>query len=151
MIHIRNLKKCKNFSFLSIYNYYIHSKFFSKEEGLGHPDALWEAIENRTHLQQSAAVKTIMDTWTTQAGYPVVSVNIDDKGVLHITQQRFLLRNLNKTSTNVTWWVPLTWVTQTEPNFNNTLAKVWLSTEKDAIDLKIDPKEWVIFNVQSSG
>ncbi|GAB1862314.1 Aminopeptidase N [Camponotus japonicus] len=131
---------------------YIHN---NKEEGLGHPDALWEAIENRTHLQQlitqSITVKTIMDTWTTQAGYPVVSVNIDDKGVLHITQQRFLLRNLNKTSTNVTWWVPLTWATQTEPNFNNTLAKVWLSTEKDTIDLKIDPKEWVIFNVQSSG
>ncbi|XP_011260493.3 aminopeptidase N-like [Camponotus floridanus] len=131
---------------------YLHN---NKEEGLGHPDALWEAIENRIHLQQlitqPAAVKTIMDTWTTQAGYPVVSVNIDDKGVLHITQQRFLLRNLSKTSTNVTWWVPLTWATQTEPNFNNTLTKDWLSIEKDTIDLKIDPKEWVIFNVQSSG
>lgn len=115
---------------------------------------LWEATQNQIRLQsitQPVAVKTIMDTWTAQAGYPVISVNIDDKSILHITQQRFLLRNLNKTPTNVTWWIPLTWATQTKPDFNNTSAKKWLSTEKDTIDLKIDWKEWVIFNVQSSG
>lgn len=106
---------------------------------------------NPKQLATQSDVKTIMDTWTTQAGYPVVLINIDDKGKLHITQQRFLLRNLNKTPTNVTWWVPLTWATQSKPIFNNALVKYWLSTEKDTTDLDIDPKEWVIFNVQSSG
>ncbi|XP_072748197.1 putative aminopeptidase-2 [Anoplolepis gracilipes] len=130
----------------------------NKEEGLGAPNALWEAIQNQVnslHSQQFIAqpdtVKAIMDTWTTQAGYPVVSINIDDNGTLHITQERFLLRNLNKTPTNITWWVPLTWATQTKPIFNNTIPQYWLSSEKDTINLEINPKEWVIFNVQSSG
>ncbi|KAM0729596.1 Aminopeptidase N [Formica fusca] len=135
---------------------YLHN---NKNEGLGNPNALWEAMQNQVSYQKQLAaqpdVKTIMDTWTTQAGYPVVSINIDDKGIFHITQQRFLLRNLNKTPTNVIWWVPLTWATQTKPIFDNTLAKYWLSNEKDTIDLNpidnIDPKEWVIFNVQLSG
>lgn len=136
----------------------MHNIFFSKEKGLGNPNDLWEAIQNQVNrlypqqfIAQNVNVKTIMDTWTTQPGYPVVSINIDDKGKLHITQRRFLLRNLNKTPTNVTWWVPLTWTTQTKPIFNNTSANYWLSTEQDTIDLKIDPKEWVIFNIQSSG
>lgn len=92
-----------------------------------------------------------MDTWTTQVGYPVVSIDINDRGVLNVTQQRFLLRNLNETPTNVTWYVPLTWTTQTEQNFNTTFAKYWLSTKQETKDLEIDPKQWVIFNIQSSG
>ncbi|KAL6443889.1 hypothetical protein ACFW04_001722 [Cataglyphis niger] len=127
----------------------------NQEEGLGNPNALWKAMQDQVNLypQQLSIqpdVKTIMDTWTVQAGYPVILINID-KGKLHITQQRFLLRNLNKTPTNVIWWVPLTWTTQSNPIFNNTLVKYWLSTEKYTTDLNIDSKEWVIFNVQSSG
>ncbi|XP_050466418.1 putative aminopeptidase-2 [Cataglyphis hispanica] len=125
----------------------------NKEKGLGNPNALWKAMQDQVNLHPlpiESDVKTIMDTWTIQAGYPVVLINID-KGKLHITQQRFLLRNLNKTPTNVTWWVPLTWTTQSNPIFDNTLVKYWLSTEKYTTDFDIDPEEWVIFNVQSSG
>jgi len=136
--------------------YYKYNIFFSKEKGLGHPDTLWEAIKYQVNNESlnpnlNIDVKTVMDTWTTKAGYPVVSIVINDNGVLNITQERFLLRNLDKTSTNITWFVPITFATQSKPNFNNMTPKFWLSTEKITTDLKIDPKEWVIFNVQSSG
>lgn len=120
---------------------------------MGRPDALWAAIQNQAkfnELNLPVPIKTIMDTWTTQAGYPVVSVTIA-KGVLHISQERFFLRNLDKTPTNVKWWIPLTWTTQSKLNFDNTTAKDWLSTEHDTRNLTINPEEWVIFNLQSSG
>lgn len=126
----------------------------SKETGLGDPDALWTVLQaevNRKDASKRISVKTIMDTWTTKAGYPVVSVTINDEGVLHVTQERFFLRNLDKISTDITWWVPLTWTSQSKPNFDNTITKYWLNTKKDTLDLQVDPKEWVIFNVQSSG
>ncbi|XP_012230687.2 putative aminopeptidase-2 [Linepithema humile] len=126
----------------------------NKEKGVGRPEALWTAIQNQTESSQlnlSVPIETIMNTWTTQAGYPVVSVTTKSKGVLRISQERFFLRNLDKTPTNVKWWVPLTWTTQSEPNFDNTIAQDWLSTEYDTRYLTIGPQEWVILNLQSSG
>lgn len=120
---------------------------------MGHPDALWEAIKNQVSIKYplKADVKITMDTWTTQAGYPVVSVNINDNGILNIAQERFFLRNLDNTSTDIIWSVPLTFATQSKPDFDNLVTRLWLSTKESSADFKIDANKWVIFNVQSSG
>ncbi|KAL6254852.1 hypothetical protein P5V15_014191 [Pogonomyrmex californicus] len=125
----------------------------NKEEGLGHPDTLWNAIKSQLETQRSSniPVKAIMDTWTTQSGYPVVTVNINDDGVVNLSQERFFLRNLNNTSTNVTWYVPLTFATRSNPDFSNTVPKYWMNTKKITAEFKINPEEWAIFNLQSSG
>ncbi|KAL6254850.1 hypothetical protein P5V15_014189 [Pogonomyrmex californicus] len=125
----------------------------NKEKGLGHPDTLWNAIKSQLETQRSSniPVKAIMDTWTTQSGYPVVTVNINDDGVVNLSQERFFLRNLDNTSTDVTWYVPLTFATQSNPDFSNTVPKYWFNTEKTTAQFKINPKEWGIFNLQSSG
>lgn len=126
---------------------------FSKEKGLVNPDSLWTALHgqvNRGRPTSPTPVKTIMDIWTTRAGYPVMSVSVNGEGI-RVAQQRFLLRNLEETPTNVTWWVPLTWTTQSKPNFNDTATKYWLHTKEHTINVKANPKEWVIFNIQSSG
>lgn len=121
---------------------------------MGHPDALWEAVRNQLvskYPTLKADVKLIMDTWTTKAGYPVVSVNINDNGVMKIAQERFLLRNLDNTSIDTIWSVPLTFATQSNPNFDNTITRLWLSTKESAADVKIVANEWIVLNVQSSG
>lgn len=133
-----------------------YKRNFSKEKGLGHPDALWKEIEHRidkhANPNLNINVKTVMDTWTKTAGYPVVSIAINDNGVLTFTQERFLLRKLDKTTkTDRTWSVPLTFATESKPDFTNTMPKFWLSTDRSVADFKIDPKEWIIFNIQSSG
>jgi aminopeptidase N len=125
----------------------------NKKEGLGSPDALWEAIKDQVDSAYPALnipVKTIMDTWTTKPGYPVISITINDNGIVNIAQERFLLRNLDGTPKNVTWYVPITVATQSK-DFNNTNPKYWISAEKSTANLKINPKDWVVFNVQSSG
>ena len=51
------------------------------------------------------------------------------------------------------WWVPLTYATQSNPNFDQTKVSVWMS-DKDA-QMKIEgmpPKDqWVVFNIQQTG
>ncbi|XP_071652134.1 uncharacterized protein [Temnothorax longispinosus] len=127
----------------------------NKEKGLGNPDALWIAIKSQTdkltNPSQKIDVKKEMDTWTTKAGYPVISIAINDNGILNITQERFLLRNLYNTTTDIIWSVPLTFARQSKSDFTNTIPKYWLTTKKSTADLKINPEDWVIFNVQSSG
>ncbi|KAL6254854.1 hypothetical protein P5V15_014193 [Pogonomyrmex californicus] len=125
----------------------------NKRKGLGNPDALWKEIQKQVDVEQSTSdisVKSIMDSWTTQSGYPVVSVNINDDGVVNLSQERFFLRNLDKTSTDVTWYVPLTFATQSNPDFSNTIPKYWMNTKETTAEFKINPKEWAIFNIQSS-
>ncbi|XP_011631440.1 aminopeptidase N-like isoform X1 [Pogonomyrmex barbatus] len=124
----------------------------NKRQGVGNPDALWEELQKQIDVEQSSdiSVKSIMDSWTTQSGYPVVSVNINDDGVVNLSQERFFLRNLDKTSTNVTWYVPLTFATQSNPDFSNTIPKYWMNTKETTAEFKINPKEWAIFNLQSS-
>lgn len=137
--------------------YYTHNTFFSKEKGVGHPDNLWAAIQDQIDNESADPrlnidVKTTMDTWTTKAGYPLISVTINENGELQITQERFLLRNIDNSSTDMTWAVPLTFTTQSELDFENTIPKYWLSTDKSVAKFEaINPKEWVIFNIQSSG
>lgn len=134
----------------SVLSYKCNVFFFSKKVGLVNPDTLWTAFQEHQQPSSSIDVKLTMDTWTVQAGYPVVSVIVDKEKVL-VAQERFLLRNLEETPTNVTWAVPLTWTMQSKSNFEDTAPKYWLSEEQGIIDLKIKPTEWVIFNLQSSG
>ncbi|KAL6254853.1 hypothetical protein P5V15_014192 [Pogonomyrmex californicus] len=125
----------------------------NKREGLGNPDALWKEIQKQVDVEHSTSnisVKSIMDSWTIQSGYPVVSVNINDDGVVNLSQERFLLRNLDKTSTDVTWYVPLTFATQSNPDFSNAVPKYWINTKETTAEFKINPEEWAIFNLQSS-
>lgn len=119
-----------------------------------YPDDLWKAIQDQVvesvDPRLKIDVKTIMDTWTTQAEYPVVTIVINDNGVINISQNRSLLRNLYESPTNITWSISLTFTTQSKPDFNNTIPKYWMSAERYTVPVKVDSKEWIIFNVQSS-
>ncbi|KAF3426305.1 LOW QUALITY PROTEIN: hypothetical protein E2986_13349 [Frieseomelitta varia] len=122
------------------------------EEKVARPINFWKELENeckRKNQQLCTQVGEIMATWTEQAGFPVVSVTIDNGKVL-LEQQRFLLRNLKSTPTNLTWWLPITWTTQRNPNFNQ-LNVSWINGQRNS-SINIDKTPgWVIFNVQSAG
>lgn len=67
-------------------NYLNEHKFSNAEQ-----DDLWKSLTEEAHknehLPNDLTVKTIMDTWTLQTGYPVITVtrNYKRKSV-HITQ-----------------------------------------------------------------
>lgn len=129
-------------------------------------DNLWDALTQEAHLNEALeehiTVKQIMDTWTLQTGYPIVNVtrNYQNNSAV-VTQYRFL-KNPYKPkklmdSERPCWWVPLSFTTEQELDFNTTEPKTWLECDtdnqpiyKELIDLP-EEDEWIIFNIQMAG
>lgn len=70
-------------------------------------------------------------------------------------QDRFLLvKNPESTDTHdYQWWIPLTYTSMAEGDFNKTSPSRWLSPADPSLTVTSLPsnKEWVIFNVQETG
>ncbi|ROT72060.1 putative aminopeptidase N-like [Penaeus vannamei] len=122
-------------------------------------DDLWKHLTLAAHedgiLPQEVTVKMIMDTWTLQMGYPVVKVTRSPDGTsATLTQERFLLEGSANSSstTDYKWWVPLTFTTQSEANFSQTQASLWMKDSEDHVTVSsLPPKDqWVIFNLQQA-
>ncbi|KAK7788600.1 hypothetical protein R5R35_008941 [Gryllus longicercus] len=123
-------------------------------------DDLWESLTTQAHLDGSlpthVTVDRIMDTWTLQVGYPVVNVMRDyNKNAATISQQIFLLNGeieIMKNYIMPTWWVPLTFTTQDNPDFNTTRPRFWLeNTPSVDIEGLPDENSWILFNLQQTG
>ncbi|MCA9329224.1 M1 family metallopeptidase [Candidatus Saccharibacteria bacterium] len=63
---------------------------------------LWDALEETS----GKPVKEFMHCWTSQPGYPIVHVDIDEKGV-SLSQQRFVTNAQHKVKDSSLWQVPL--------------------------------------------
>ena len=97
----------------------------------------------------NAPIKTIMDIWTKQAGFPVVSIFIKE-GKATLSQKRFLLRNPDSVPTNLLWWIPITWTTKSNPDFVNTIARQWIY-DNETIEIQAGNDDWIVFNIQGAG
>lgn len=120
-------------------------------------DDLWQYLTQQGHqdgtLSLDMDVKTIMDTWTLQMGFPLVTINRNYQDrTATVSQSRFLVGEKKTTQKELRWWVPLTF---TDPNtgFNNTYNKEWLRPDGKSRTLEAMPAEDtpVIFNVQQTG
>ncbi|XP_037727925.1 aminopeptidase N-like [Drosophila subpulchrella] len=120
-------------------------------------DNLWESLTQAAHktgsLPKDYDIKTIMDSWTLQTGYPLVNVTRDyTTKTAKLSQERYLLNTDKSRAGSGCWWVPLSYTTQEEKDFNNTAPKAWMecsktgeSQTKTIQDLP-GPDQWVIFN-----
>ncbi|KAH8283988.1 hypothetical protein KR054_006712 [Drosophila jambulina] len=125
-------------------------------------DNLWESLTLAAHendaLPKNYEVKTIMDSWTLQTGYPVINVTRDyAAGSAELTQERYLLNTeVSRSHHGGCWWVPLSYTTQSKLDFNDTSPEDWLECSKEGQSLpKTIPNltgadQWVIFNTKLS-
>lgn len=140
------------------------SNYLKKHKyGNAQQDNLWECLtdEARKHnaLPEAITVKQIMDAWTLQTGYPMINVVRDYKrGTADVTQVRYLADIVrSRADLDTCWWVPLSYTTAHELNFNDTHPKEWLSCDNNEIavpkTLKSlpDATQWVLFNIDLSG
>lgn len=117
-------------------------------------DDLWvhlqKAVANQTAVKLPKSVKSIMDTWTLQMGFPVVTVNTTT-GL--ITQKHFLLDSESKVTRpsafNYTWIVPVTSVRtgSRQPDY-------WLqepSAVNDAFKVDGGSSDWILANLNMTG
>lgn len=99
-------------------------------------------------LLQNDTVKHIMDTWTERAGFPLVTAAADyENKRLHITQRRFYLNDKEERSS---WWVPLSFTTSREENFEDTRPKFWLRGQYETVE-SAELGEWYLLNLNQTG
>ncbi|XP_016983809.1 aminopeptidase N-like [Drosophila rhopaloa] len=123
-------------------------------------DNLWEAFTQAAHrngaLPKDYEIKTIMDSWTLQTGYPVLNVTRDYMArTAKLSQERYLRNTQLSPDLHVgCWWLPLSYTSKAEMMFMNTAPKSWMecskageSLSKTIQDLPSSDK-WVIFNIQ---
>lgn len=116
---------------------------------------LWEALTQVTRKHGNHLdIKGIMETWTLQAGFPLISVSLQD-GQVTASQGRFLVCEENVTDPNeplnttlgYRWHVPLTYITSANPR-NQTMH--WMNLTDVEFDVGKDVK-WIKFNVGQRG
>ncbi|XP_068140329.1 aminopeptidase Q-like isoform X2 [Drosophila tropicalis] len=117
------------------------------------PDQFWGKMQLASLrsgvLPDDHKVNIIMDSWTNQAGYPVLDVIRNyNNNTIFFAQNHFSSSN---GSHSEVWWIPLTYTTQSERNFSSTRTKVWLIQPSMHLNIPLLSKEWVMFNIQAVG
>jgi aminopeptidase N len=126
-------------------------------------DDLWDQLTKSAHenqaLENAITVKSIMDSWTLQVGYPVIEVKRDyDSNSATVTQMRYLSdRYTTRSDLDFCWFIPLTYTDNERKNFTTSSAQDWMTCtpDKQSVEKKLenlpDEKHWVIFNIQLGG
>ncbi|XP_022081852.1 aminopeptidase Ey-like isoform X2 [Acanthaster planci] len=125
-----------------------------------------EAImEDRVDLGDGITdIATVMDTWTNQMGFPVVTITRTYSGEANkitasATQKRFLTDPSSDTTSlypdlGYTWHVPLTYTSGGNPNFVNPEIQ-WMRPEDQITELVLDSvggnETWLLVNINQTG
>ncbi|XP_015517533.2 aminopeptidase N [Neodiprion lecontei] len=119
----------------------------------GTSDRLWEAIQEAVDANgQSLNVKEVMDTWVTQAGFPVVTVTRDyDENTAVLGQERFFLRDKSLYDSAVYWWVPINWATASDPDYSVTTPTTWIPGNESITIQSPSNSDWILLNKQQTG
>ncbi|RZC34845.1 endoplasmic reticulum aminopeptidase 1-like [Asbolus verrucosus] len=114
---------------------------------------LWNVFSRNTN--QSLEVKAIMDTWTQQMGFPLITITREENEMI-VTQERFLLtvesmnssvRSSPKSKYDYRWYIPLTYFTN---NDTQTVYNIWMNMTD--VRFELDPDvAWIKANVNQSG
>ncbi|XP_036596299.1 aminopeptidase Q [Trichosurus vulpecula] len=128
---------------------YLKTFAFSNAE----QDDLWNhlqmVLDNQTEILLPASVKSIMDKWTHQSGFPIITLDVSTGMV---NQEPFFLANYKNQMTtlhNNTWIVPITWT-------KNGIVQplVWLDESSKIfpeMQLSYSEHDWVTLNLNTTG
>lgn len=94
--------------------------------------------------QEGLDVKTMMNTWTLQKGFPLITVTVRGRNV-HMKQEHYM-KGSDTTDTGYLWHIPLTFITSKSDSAQRFLLK----TKTDVLILP-EEVEWIKFNVGMNG
>uniref|UniRef100_A0A7M4EAC9 Aminopeptidase n=1 Tax=Crocodylus porosus TaxID=8502 RepID=A0A7M4EAC9_CROPO len=102
---------------------------------------LWNSLTNAKSLE----VGTMMNTWTLQKGFPLITVMAKGKNV-YLQQEHYMKGSHFSPPTGYLWHVPLTYITSK----SDTVQRFLLTTKTDVLILP-EEVEWIKFNVGMNG
>ncbi|KAM6954495.1 endoplasmic reticulum aminopeptidase 1b [Aplochiton taeniatus] len=103
---------------------------------------LWDSLTNNG---DELDVRAIMDSWTLQEGFPLVTVEVKGREV-RLSQERYLKTDDPSLTQGFLWQIPLTYVTSS----SSTVQRFLLKTKTAVVYLE-EEAAWVKFNVDMSG
>lgn len=114
-----------------------------------HTDDLWNSLTQVEVSSQHQNVSEMMNSWTSQKGFPLVTVSRKQDQVT-LTQEHFLLTSDDATHTSSLWNIPVTYI-----NDNCTVAPecrqvFTLKTKSGTIKVPESVK-WLKFNYRNTG
>ncbi|KRT81968.1 Peptidase [Oryctes borbonicus] len=117
-------------------------------------DDLWNALTEQAHtdgaLDKAVSMKNVMDGWIHQAGFPVVTVTPDyHSNILRFSQKRFILNGKTQTKSSDKWWIPISYTTDTETNFEDGKPKFWLKDEGE-VNISLNLTQWYLVNLKQN-
>ncbi|NWV19411.1 AMPQ Aminopeptidase, partial [Origma solitaria] len=115
-------------------------------------DDLWThiqmVIDAQDEVQLPASVKQIMDSWTCQNGFPVLTLNLSTGTIRQ--EQFFNKKNRKSTdSYNNTWIIPVSWMRN-----GSSQPLTWLDkSSKTFPEMQVSESEydWILLNINLSG
>ncbi|XP_054718668.1 aminopeptidase Ey-like [Uloborus diversus] len=116
-------------------------------------DDLWKHLTDVQKGNNPIDVKSVMDSWTLQTGYPVVTIIRDySTETATVEQTRFLLERGGEggISSVSQWEIPFTYTDSLNPNWKPE-TKLWLHKTNGTIKNLPGPKHWIVGNVQEVG
>ncbi|XP_077980593.1 aminopeptidase N-like [Glandiceps talaboti] len=121
-------------------------------------DDLWAGLQKADDHDKGNDVKTIMDTWSLQAGHPLVTVTRTDTDKAVITQTHYLLDPNDEPSEEYgtfgyEWYVPLTYTHQSRNQIYQPL-EAWLTPGESETEILLEDiaeDDWILFNPDQRG
>ncbi|XP_074055753.1 aminopeptidase Q-like [Macrotis lagotis] len=116
-------------------------------------DDLWThfqmVLDNQSEMLLPASVKSILDKWTRQPGFPVITLNVST-GLVN-QEPFFLVDDKNKKTFihNNTWTVPIRWMKS-----GIVQPLVWIDNRSQVfLEMKLSDSEhdWAILNLNATG
>uniref|UniRef100_A0A8C5M616 Aminopeptidase n=1 Tax=Leptobrachium leishanense TaxID=445787 RepID=A0A8C5M616_9ANUR len=110
-------------------------------------DSMTDVKKSTSHWSKGDIidVKSMMNTWTLQKGFPLVTVTLKGKQV-ELHQEHYLKGTKDTESAGLLWHIPLTYITSK----SNTIQRFLLKAKKDVIVLT-EEVDWIKFNVGMNG
>lgn len=126
---------------------YLHTYQYSNTVYLDLWEHLQKAVNQQTAVQPPATVRTIMDRWILQMGFPVITVNTNTG---EISQKHFLLdskSNVTRPSEfNYIWIAPIPFLKSGQEDH------YWLDVEKNqSAKFQTSSNEWILLNINVTG
>ncbi|XP_041373720.1 aminopeptidase N-like [Gigantopelta aegis] len=149
--------------FIQALNHYLKRHQYGVAD---HNDLFNVLTEEAASENRPINMTDIMDNWVTQMNFPLVHVTRSRRGVIHVTQERYLgspseqEKAVNDSSPyDYLWEIPITYTSSTEKNFTKSIRfedRKWLkktNKEGDIFDSVFpdssDEDSWVYVNTES--
>ncbi|XP_078534293.1 thyrotropin-releasing hormone-degrading ectoenzyme [Lissotriton helveticus] len=121
---------------------------------------LWNTLSQALRKEgKSVNIRKVMDQWTMQMGYPVITIirNETADGIIGITQEHFIYgigaktRDSELKNNSYLWQIPLTFAIGNTSHISSE-AIIWVSNKSESHKIpSLDESNWVLGNINQIG